>query len=79
MYSYWKRGERIRLAKAADMAPARLYNILSRKIGVSPTAAVTLEKASVTVLGFERRIAATVWVFNKITPHKAFTGKPQQA
>ena len=71
--SYWKKGDRARLAELSYTHKNNLYEILARKRGVSKEKALTLEKASA-LLGYS--IPFEVWLFNKSTLHPAFYGRP---
>ena len=71
MASFWKRGQRKRIAKIVGIKPSHLSDILRRARGVSKERAKALETASEKVLGF--RIPFEAWLFNDKADHPAFS------
>ena len=76
--SFWKRGQRARLARLMGMSEQNLSEILHRRRGVSPQKAAMLEKCSEIVLTRKFKISHVVWLFNKETKHPAFFQKPRK-
>jgi hypothetical protein len=74
MSFFRRRGDKAAIAKEAGISPNHFYEILARKRGVSKERAVDLELASGKILGTP--IGWDEWLFNKISKHPAFEGKP---
>lgn len=71
-FSFWKLGEKSRLARVAGISPQSLGDILARRRSPRKDLAAKLEIASGVVLGNRRRIPAAEWRTNDISDHPAF-------
>lgn len=59
--NFLKPGEQADLARKAGLAPQRIWEYLNGK-AMSPKRARLLETASVSALGYDRRIPAAAWL-----------------
>ena len=71
--SFWKEGQKQKLAKATGIPFPHLSEILHRRRGVSGKRAKMLELVSGKILGHP--IPLLDWLFNKETTHPAFSKK----
>ena len=71
--SFWRKGQRAKLAKLTGIDLPNLLHILAGRVGVSPARALLLEAASKEVLG--TAIPKEAWIFNGTTDHPAFSNK----
>ena len=67
--AFLKPGEQADLARKAGLSPQRVWEYLNGK-AMSPKRARLLERASVSALGYDRRIPATAWL--GLENHPAF-------
>ena len=70
METTWKRGQKVKVAKAASIEPQFLNDILTRRRPCPGTTAVALHRATGNVLGFY--IATEDWLLSRTTTHPYF-------
>jgi len=68
--SFWKRGQRAKVAALAGISQSTLSDILHRRRGVSGPRAMALSEAS------EGEVPVMAWFLNRYTKHPAFFGDP---
>ena len=74
--TYFRRGEKTLLAKAANMSPNYVSDVFARRRQISLEAAKTLAEIGADLLGPDRAVPWTAIINNKYTRHPAFTGEP---
>lgn len=62
MNTYWKPNEKTKVAKAAGLKVRELTDFFSGRRNFSAKKARELEAASITVLGYSRRIPTLAWL-----------------
>ena len=77
MNTFWKRGQRAKIAEKAAIRASHLSEILYRKRGVDKIRAIRLQEVSGIVLN--EPIPWSDWLFNERTSHPAFFGKAPQS
>jgi hypothetical protein len=78
-FSFWRPGEKVRIAHLAGLSKSNLSDILGRRRQPRAKLAAKLEVASAVVLGNNRRIPAVEWRTNDISEHPAFLSFDEMA